>query len=121
MMLYVHLKSGGVYTKLCEGQIEADLTDVIVYQSHEDKRVWVRPKDEFNERFIPYEKYSVAVDYALVDGAHCFTSTKKIARGLCVMHANLEIALNEVREQLKVLLYKNHSLKYNGFTWTKKL
>ena len=47
---YKHVK-GGIYEVLYTGKIEADLTDVVIYQSDVDKKVWVRPTEEFLKRF----------------------------------------------------------------------
>lgn len=43
---YRHFK-GGTYVVLNHATLESDLTDVIVYQSLIDGRIWVRPKEEF--------------------------------------------------------------------------
>lgn len=45
-----HLKTGGLYKVLYSGLIEKDLTTVIIYQS-ENGVVWVRPFEEFIEKF----------------------------------------------------------------------
>jgi hypothetical protein len=44
---YRHYK-GGLYDLVCEATLEADLTPLIVYRSH-DGSVWVRPRDVFFE------------------------------------------------------------------------
>jgi hypothetical protein len=46
-MRYRHYK-GGVYELVCEAELEADLTPVMVYRG-EDGRTWVRPKAAFFE------------------------------------------------------------------------
>jgi hypothetical protein len=44
-MRYRHYK-GGIYDLVCEAELEADHTPVIVYRG-QDGRTWVRPKDAF--------------------------------------------------------------------------
>lgn len=34
-----------------ESAVPVDMKDVIVYRSLQDNMIWVRPKDEFHERF----------------------------------------------------------------------
>jgi hypothetical protein len=46
-MRYRHYK-GGVYDLVCEAELEADHTPVIVYRGP-DGRTWVRPKAAFFE------------------------------------------------------------------------
>jgi len=46
-MRYRHYK-GGVYDLVCEAELEADHTPVIVYRG-QDGRTWVRPKAAFFE------------------------------------------------------------------------
>jgi hypothetical protein len=46
-MPYRHYK-GGVYDLVCEAELEADHTPVIVYRG-QDGRIWVRPKAAFFE------------------------------------------------------------------------
>ena len=48
--IYKHYK-GGEYIKLHEGYIESDGAQVVIYQHCKTKEVWVRPIDEFNEKF----------------------------------------------------------------------
>ena len=51
--LWLHKKSGGLYTFVCEAEIEADLTPAVVYKALEDGRVWIRPTAEFFDgRFV---------------------------------------------------------------------
>ena len=62
-MRYRHYK-GGVYDLVCEAELEADHTPVIVYRGR-DGRTWVRPKSSFFEmveaegapvpRFVPID------------------------------------------------------------------
>jgi hypothetical protein len=62
-MRYRHYK-GGVYDLVCEAELEADHTPVIVYRG-QDGRTWVRPKAAFFEtvevdgarvaRFVPLD------------------------------------------------------------------
>lgn len=62
-MRYRHYK-GGVYDLVCEAELEADHTPVIVYRG-QDGRTWVRPKAVFFElvdaggaqlpRFVPID------------------------------------------------------------------
>ena len=42
-----HDKTGGLYQVICEAENEGDLTPIIVYQNLIDKRIWVRPRDQF--------------------------------------------------------------------------
>jgi hypothetical protein len=50
---YRHLKSGGEYTVLLTGKLEATGEDVVIYQS-ETSQIWVRPLAEFVDgRFQP--------------------------------------------------------------------
>jgi hypothetical protein len=46
-MRYRHYK-GGMYELVCEAELEADHTPVMVYRG-EDGRIWVRPKAVFFE------------------------------------------------------------------------
>jgi hypothetical protein len=48
------------------------------------------------------------VRYECIDGAHFFTSGDQMSKGLCVAHQNLEIAYQEVSQQLVSLLALNH-------------
>jgi len=67
-MRYRHYK-GGVYDVVCEAELEADHTPVIVYRG-QDGRTWVRPKAAFLEtvevdgvqvaRFAPLDMPSAA-------------------------------------------------------------
>ena len=52
--LYKHKKSGKQYRLLKYGLMESDQSEVAIYQSVEDKRVWVRPTREFHENFELY-------------------------------------------------------------------
>ncbi len=50
---YRHTKSGGIYSVIAEGQVEADLQKVVIYKSNLDGIVWVRPASEFYDgRFV---------------------------------------------------------------------
>lgn len=52
-MVYRHLK-GGLYTYIGTGRIEADGVDgveQVVYQSLKDGRIWIRPKEEWKDKF----------------------------------------------------------------------
>lgn len=40
-------RKGGLYRLLKFGTIEADLTPAVIYESHKDGMVWVRPYDQF--------------------------------------------------------------------------
>lgn len=44
---FKHLKTGGIYRIITEGNEENSGDDVIVYRSEKDGSVWVRPKSEF--------------------------------------------------------------------------
>lgn len=47
---FKHYK-GGLYELICEATQESDLSDVIVYRSH-DGRAWTRPKEVFFETIL---------------------------------------------------------------------
>ena len=48
-----HVRTGGLYTVLHRGAIEADLKPAVIYRG-ENGRVWVRPAAEFDDgRFEP--------------------------------------------------------------------
>lgn len=47
MIQYRHYK-GGLYELVCEATLEADLTPLIIYRSH-DGSIWARPKAVFFE------------------------------------------------------------------------
>jgi hypothetical protein len=49
---HVHIKSRGLYMKVCDAEIEADLSKVVIYRASTG-RTWVRPEAEFIERFMP--------------------------------------------------------------------
>jgi hypothetical protein len=63
--VWVHKKSGGLYERLHEAKMQAkdwidflddngadvDMRDVVVYRSLQDGLIWVRPVEEFNDRF----------------------------------------------------------------------
>lgn len=54
MNLYRHKKTGGIYVHLTNAHIEADKTFVAVYRrvgATQDDLAWVRPIDEFHDRF----------------------------------------------------------------------
>lgn len=72
--VFRHKKTGGLYELLAIGQMQArnwledvrkggytvqykpvDMAEVVIYQSLTDKKVWVRPINEFNERFETVE------------------------------------------------------------------
>lgn len=51
--MWLHLKSGGVYSVICEAENEADLTLLVVYKALHDNRIWARPKEQFLDgRFV---------------------------------------------------------------------
>jgi hypothetical protein len=41
-----HVKSGGLYVVMCEGKLEKDCSNVVIYRG-QDGDVWVRPSIEF--------------------------------------------------------------------------
>lgn len=45
-----HKKSGRIYVRMSEGKWEATLEEVVIYIGL-GGQVWVRPKDEFYDRF----------------------------------------------------------------------
>lgn len=45
--LWLHLRTLGVYRKICEGILENSLEKVVIYQSLIDSKIWVRPAVEF--------------------------------------------------------------------------
>lgn len=47
LLNYRHKKTDGLYTILHHGWIEATETEAVIYVSHQDGRIWVRPSDEF--------------------------------------------------------------------------
>ena len=49
---YKHLKSGGIYIFICEALKEDNQEKYVVYQSEETNIVWIRPKIEFDEKFV---------------------------------------------------------------------
>lgn len=56
MAAYKHIKRGSTYQKLHVGKIQTakplnDYDNVVVYQSDADGSIWVRPVEEFEERF----------------------------------------------------------------------
>jgi hypothetical protein len=51
--LHVHKKTGNIYRVLHVGQMESTQHEMVVYQSTEDQRIWIRPLPEFNEKFTP--------------------------------------------------------------------
>ena len=53
---------------------------------------------------------NVSVRYALIDGAHFYTSGDERSYGLCVAHKNPRKAFDEVSAQLAYLFKANHSL-----------
>lgn len=51
--IWQHIKSGGLYTVIGHGLIEADLSPATIYKSLWDGAVWVRPTAEFEDgRFL---------------------------------------------------------------------
>ena len=51
--IWRHLKTGHLYQVVCEATIETTMTPAIIYGSPDQKRIWVRPKDEFYDgRFV---------------------------------------------------------------------
>lgn len=51
--IYRHVKTGCYYALLDDGLNEADLTNVCVYRSLQDGKIWVRPSNEFFDgRFV---------------------------------------------------------------------
>jgi hypothetical protein len=53
---------------------------------------------------------SVSVVYKFIDGAHFFTSTDPLARGLCVASSDLRVAYDDIPRQLTTLLKSNHGI-----------
>lgn len=53
----------------------------------------------------------IKVEYSYVDGAHFFTGKDAFALGLCVAHADLKTAFEEVPVQLVNLLEVNKGIK----------
>lgn len=48
-----HVKTGGLYTLIGRGRIEADFSAVIIYRAAKDGTIWVRPEAEFMDgRFV---------------------------------------------------------------------
>jgi hypothetical protein len=48
-----HVKTGGIYTIVSEGLLEADMTEVVVYRKVANGQIWVRPRVEFYDgRFV---------------------------------------------------------------------
>lgn len=48
--VWKHVKTGGLYTVHCNcALIEADMTEVTVYESVSTGQVWVRPTAEFRD------------------------------------------------------------------------
>jgi hypothetical protein len=64
-MRYRHYK-GGIYDLVCEAELEADHTSVIVYRG-QDGRTWVRPKPAFFET-IEHDGVRVA-RFALIEAS----------------------------------------------------
>ncbi len=55
--VWTHTLKGGLYMKHGEGKLQtdtplSDMADVVIYRALNDKRLWVRAKAEFDERFI---------------------------------------------------------------------
>ena len=64
--VWMHKKTGGLYERLHDAKMQAkewfdgndddgadiDMRDVVVYRSLEDGLVWVRPVEDFNDRFV---------------------------------------------------------------------
>jgi hypothetical protein len=55
----------------------------------------------------------INVMHKVIDGAHFFVTDDKKAVGLCVAHADLEVAFNEVATQLNLLFKYNHGMECN--------
>lgn len=49
--VWKHTRSGGRYEVIAHGRMEDTLLAVVVYRSLKDHKVWVRPSDEFYEKF----------------------------------------------------------------------
>lgn len=45
--LFVHKKTGGIYEFVCAAQVEADLSNVVVYRNIDSGRTFTRPGQEF--------------------------------------------------------------------------
>lgn len=53
--IWQHVRSGGLYTIVSHGLLEADLTPVTIYKSLFDGKIWVRPTAEFEDgRFCSF-------------------------------------------------------------------
>lgn len=48
--IYIHYK-GGHYKLICLAELEADESPMAVYVDLHSERFWVRPVDEFREKF----------------------------------------------------------------------
>ena len=53
----------------------------------------------------------VPIDYEFVAGKHFFTAATGLGRGLCVAHADLKTAFDEVGRQLEAILTENQEVK----------
>lgn len=53
-MIFTHIKTGNMYEVIdSDAKLEWSLDPVVVYKSVETGKTWVRPKQEFFERFEP--------------------------------------------------------------------
>ena len=64
-MIWQHVKTGGLYETLSFGEMESDLSMMVIYRSVADGRIWIRPEAEFYDgRFVEVanenEEYSIS-------------------------------------------------------------
>ncbi len=56
---------------------------------------------------------AIKVEYQYVGGAHFFSSKDERAQGLCVANRNLDVAFQQVGQQLKILAKVNWGEEIN--------
>lgn len=112
---YVHTKTGGKYRSLGHAKIQTeiplvDYDDVSVYQSLENGMIWVRPSNEFEERFHTvvdrggwvqvysgnkfYPNDPRAEDFSIVDIAHCLSMQCRFAGHIEEFYSVAEHSVN---------------------------
>jgi len=50
--VYTHKKNKDDYMVVCVAMQELDMTEVVVYQSLKDSKIWTRPYADFMNKFV---------------------------------------------------------------------
>ena len=55
-------------------------------------------------------KQVIHVKHKIVDGVHCYTSTHRLAKGMCAMSLDENNAFEDMHQQMAILLELNNKM-----------